>query len=51
MSNEINNPSSEENNNEETQEKSTLGDFEIKAETTEEKPKDSHPTGCCGSCT
>ncbi|MCW8963818.1 MAG: hypothetical protein OQL16_08485 [Gammaproteobacteria bacterium] len=51
MSSEINNPSSKESSTEETQEKPTLGGFEIKAETTEEKPKDESPTGCCGSCT
>jgi len=50
MSNE-NNTSSEANSTEETQEKPTISGFEIKAETTEEKPKDESPTGCCGSCT
>ena len=45
MSNEINNASSEENSNEETQEKSTPGNFEIKTETSEEKPKDEEDGG------
>ena len=51
MSNEIKNLASEESSNEEAQEKSTLGVFEIKTETSEEKPTDDRPTGCCGSCT
>jgi len=51
MSNEINSPSPEENSNEESHNKPTLGGIKIMAETTEEKPKNDSPSGCCGSCT
>jgi len=46
MSNETNNPSSEEN----SKDNSTLGDINIQTEAAEEQPKTESPSSCCGSC-